>query len=297
MHAAHALAAAGLAASLLLPCSAAQVTPDGLLASAKGAFDRQEYVSARQLARRVVRQHPTAPQVVDAWLVLIDSLAKLENHPRAAQECERLLAAHPQTRHRSAILRREFEIGKALAHSHARLLFFRFSRREEGAEVLEKVIAHAPFGPLADDSILAIAEAHLAARDFAVARDQYDRLLKHYPDSDLAIAARVRRAVCNMHLSAGAAYDPEPAEEARKDLELLSRVSGDAEIAARARAVRDVMAQGDYEAGLYYLRQGNLEGGVRYLEAVVAKYPDSEYAARARRLLATARDAQAKEKP
>jgi len=284
------LAALGSLLPLLAGCGgpsrAARVPAEQRLADAKQAFDRKSYGRARSQANRVLRWHPTSPAVVDAWLVVIDCYIEQRNWPRAFDECEKLLAAHPQTRHRTAVLRREFQIGEALAASHVWFLFFRLKRLDEGIRVLERVVEHAPFGPLADRARYAVGEAYFRDEQYKAAHDAYDRLLKDYPNSDLIIRARVRRATANQRLAEGPAYDHQPAMAARRDMEDLARMSGSERVAGYARDLRDITARGDYDAGLFYFGRFSIDGGMRYMKAIMARYPDSEYAERAERLLA-----------
>lgn len=283
-------AALGVALGVFLqaggPLAAAEETPEQRLAAAKQAFDRKEYRRARRLAARIVSRYPASPVVVDAWLVVIDSYIERESWPTAFGECEKLLAAHPETKYRTAVLRREFQIGEAIAASRVHLLFFSLKRLEEGIKVLERVIEHAPFGPLADRALYAIGEAQFRDGDYAAARDTYERLLKQYPNSELVVRARVRRATANQRLTEGPAYDLQPAVAARREMEDLARLSGDAQAARYARDLRDVVARGDYDAGLFYFGRFSIDGGVRYMRAVMARYPDSEYAERSERILA-----------
>lgn len=276
---------------------AAGETPQALLESARKAMDRKDFGRAASLARRVVKRHAEAPEAEDARLVRIQALQGDGKIKRAITECDGLLAAYPRTKHRTAALRVLLDAGQQLARSKYNMLFFRLSRLEEGVEVLKKVIEHAPFGPVADDAALAIGDAYLRAGDFDQARDCYDSFLKTYPDSTLALRARVSRALCNYRLAGGAAYDTAPAVDAERELKLLASASGDPELDARKTLMSTLLARGDYETGLFYVRRGNIDGGMRYMKSVVAKYPDSGYARRAKRILDTVRTAQAEEKP
>mgnify|MGYP000117908054 CR=1 FL=1 len=281
----------GIALLAAASALAATPTPEQQLAEAKRALDRKEFRHAGRLAQRIVDRYPTSPVAVEAWLVVVDALIERERWPQAFEQCERLLAAHPDTRHRTAVLQREFQIGERLAASKLRLLFiFPISRLEEGVKVLERVIEHAPFGPLAERAAYAIGEAYFRADDYAAARDAYDRLLKQYPNSDLVVRARVRRATCNQRLTEGPAYDLGPTEAARAEMQDLARESGSPRAARYAQELSDVMARGDYEAALFYFGRYSIDGGVRSMQAVVARYPGSEYAARAERILALVKD-------
>jgi len=258
---------------------------DATLAEAKAAFDRKQYGKAEGIARKIVEEKGHTPEGVEAWLVVVDSLMMIRNFPAAFQECEKLLTAHPDTKHRSAILRREFEIGKTVAFSYAEVVVFRLYKYEQGVAMLEQVIKHAPYGPLADEAVLMIAEAYYARKDFASAHDHFSRLLRNYPNSKHLVTARVRRALCNVQMADGAEYDPTPAEEAEADLNLLASISKDKSVEAQANQMRELMAAREYEAGLYYFRCKNIDGGLRYLESCIRKYPKSEHAERARRIL------------
>lgn len=260
-------------------------TAEQRLLAAKQAFDRKDYSRARSLASRIVTREPASPVAVEAWLVVIDSYTEQENWTRAFEECEKLLTAHPHTKYRMAVLRRELQLGEAIAASHVPMLFFRLSRLEEGVKVLERVIEHAPFSPLAERALYAIGEARFRDGDYAAARDAYERLLKDYPNSDLVIRARVRRATCNQRLALGPPYDLTPAQAAQADMEDLARMSGSERVARYARELRDMMARAEYESGIFYFNRYGLESGVRYMNSVVARYPGTEYAERASRIL------------
>jgi len=264
---------------------AAAETPEQLLASAKQAFDRKDFSRARRLAQRVVERHAASPVVVDAWLVVVDSLLETQDHTGAFEQCEKLLEAHPQTKYRTAILRREYEIGEVLAASQYSVAFVKVKRLQEGVKALERVIEHAPFGTLADRAVYAIGEAYFNDGDYEAARDHYDRLLKQYPNSELIIRARVRRATCNQKLVAGSPYDMRPVERAKADMDVLVKLSGNREVAAQAAEMGELLARGDYETGLFYFGRANIEGGVRYMKAVIVRYPETEYAARALRIM------------
>jgi len=276
---------------------AADESPQALLESARKAMDRKDHGRAASLARRVVKRHAKAPEAEDAWLVRVQALSAQGKIRKTVTECNDMLAAYPRTKHRTAVLRVLLDVGKRLARSEHNVIFFRLSRLEEGVEVLKSVVNHAPFGPLADDAALAAGDAYLQAADFEQARDHYDSFLKAYPDSKLALRARVSRALCNYRLTTGAAYDTGPAVDAERELKLLANVSGDPELEARKKLMSGLLARGEYQTGLFYVRRGNVEGGMRYMKTVIAKYPESDYARRAKRILDTVRAAQAEEKP
>ncbi len=259
--------------------------PRQLLLEAKDQFDRGEYSRARRLAQKVVKADPTSPVALEAWLLVVDCYMKEDEPLKAYQECERLLSAHPRTKYRSAIIKREFTIGRQICLSRARKGLFGLAGAQEGIEILNKVVERAPFGPLADDAVFTIGEAYFIGGDYEAARDQFDHLMKNYPRSELAIRARVRRAYCNARLVEGAPYDLTPVVEAKRDLEALSRISGDETLRRQASEMRDILARSDYEAGLLYFRKGNIEAGMRYMRAVRARYPQSEYAERALRII------------
>ncbi len=289
-------AALVMSAALGLSCLGAGATSRQLLLEAKNHFDRQEYSRARRLAQKVAKADPTSPVALEAWLLVVDCYMKEDKPLKAYQECERLLSAHPRTKYRSAIVKREFTIGRQICLARARKGLFGLVGAQEGIDILNKVVERAPFGPLADDAVFTIGEAYFIGGDYEAARDQFDHLIKNYPRSELAVRARVRRAYCNARLVEGAPYDLTPVVEAKRDLEALSRISGDETLRRQASEMRDILARSDYEAGLLYFRKGNIEAGMRYMRAVRARYPKSEYAERARRIIELVTAAEAEER-
>lgn len=270
-------------------------TPAELLESARKSFDRKDYERAVTLASRLCRRHAGSAEAEEAMLVWIDGLLEQSQYASAYQICEKMLDTYPRSTHRTAVLRREMKIGDALTRAELDLYVARLSRIAEGVKVIERVIERAPFGPLADDAVLNIGDAYMRTGSYEDARDQYDRLLRNYPNSTLTLRARVSRAKCNYLMSSEAAYDTAPAEEARRELEVLSKVSGDEELARRMTEMRDLLAGGDYSTGVFYVQRGNFRGARRYMEAVIAKYPKSDYAARATRVIAAIKAAEAEE--
>jgi len=237
------LAALAMLAALGASCLGAGATSRQLLAEAKDHFDRGEYARARRLAQRVVKADPTSPVALEAWLLVVDCYMKEDEPLKAYQECERLLSAHPRTKYRSAIIKREFTIGRQICLSRARKGrarkgLFGLVGAQEGIDILNKVVERAPFGPLADDAVFTIGEAYFIGGDYEAARDQFDHLIKNYPRSELAVRARVRRAYCNARLVEGAPYDLTPVVEAKRDLEALSRISGDETLRRQAATTR-----------------------------------------------------------
>jgi outer membrane assembly lipoprotein YfiO len=260
-------------------------SPRELLAEAKRAADRNEPAAAQKLAEQVIAQAGDPALTEEARLMLVDALVAQGHHLPAYEQCEKFLDAHPRSAQRSNVLRREFDIAQALAEPRGSATAISASRLQDAVRVFEKVIEHAPFGPLADQAIFAMAEAHRQRRDYEEARDGYERLLKNYPHSSLSRRAIVGRTACNYRLSQSSPNDTKAAEDASRDLDLLAKSPGEAaDLVEQRHALRDTIARGDYEAGLFYFRSDNVTAGLRYIEAVLVKYPDSTYAARARRI-------------
>ena len=265
---------------------AADESPRALFRSARKALHRKDYAAAQRLARRLLSQHEGSPLRVEAHLLLIEALHERGRPLAAARECQALLDSRPDTRHRGTVLFYMLRAGKALTEATGTVLVFRYSRAAEGIDVLEKVVERSPFGQWADDAVFAIAEALRRKGDFAEARDQYERLLRNYSHSKHLRLARYGRALCNAQLAGDAPYDVDPARKAAEDFDILTHAWGKKELLTRPRnAIREKLARADYQSGIFYFRRENLEAGVRYMHAVIDRYPKSAYATRARRIL------------
>ncbi len=148
-----------------------------------------------------------------------------------------------------------------------------------------------------DDAIFLLGVAHQKSGEHLLARDEFVRLLRDFPQSEHREEAQFEVAMSWMAEVRGPALDPEPIEEALKAFRTYLRLYPEGKYAARSEEnitrCRDRLAVKAYQNGLTYLRLKAGEAARIYFEKSLAELPESSCAADALLGLARAHELRA----
>ncbi len=159
-------------------------------------------------------------------------------------------------------------------------------------QTLEHVRLNDPTGPLADRATKDIADHYFRKGDYESAAVYYDQLVNEYPKSPLLHSALLASIDSKMKSYIGPEYDFKGLEEARattrKTLQMFPErlVSTGDELYQTLDLIADQEAERDYTVGSYYRRAGKVVSAEYYFGKIVAKWPKSEWAAKAKVQLA-----------
>lgn len=157
-------------------------------------------------------------------------------------------------------------------------------------QCLTSVWLHDPTGPLADDALMMSATYHLRKHDYQEADRVFGIIREEYPRSEHNQAAYVLGCHAKRMAYQGARYDGKQLEEARKLTESTVRLFP--EIPQRQRLISDMRtmdkqrAERDWAKVELYMKKKKPKSAAVYCEVIIQSYPRSEYAERARILLA-----------
>jgi outer membrane assembly lipoprotein YfiO len=181
---------------------------------------------------------------------------------------------------------------------------FENGRYLEAIQALEAFRTEHPGSDRVDDAILLLGKAHAKMGENLLARDEFDRLLRDFPQSDHREEAQFEKAMAWLADSHGPALDPEPTQSALDAFRLYTRNYPEGSYRAEAekyqRACLDRLAAKAYLNGETYLRLRQPGAARTYFKKSLSILNDSSRAgdallglARASELLgeaATARD-------
>jgi outer membrane protein assembly factor BamD len=140
-----------------------------------------------------------------------------------------------------------------------------------------------------DDALFHLGDAYFRMGDHALASGQFDRLLRDFPASIYEADARFLLARCDDLQSHGAMLDQTETERAMGRYREFLGAHPDhpraAEAQARLAALRDRLAEKRFKNGRLYVRQRQYAAADRYLQSVIADFPESKWAASAGLLL------------
>ncbi len=264
-----------------------------LLADADGAFRQGKYLKAAKLYEEFVEEFPMNEQLADrGQFMAAESYFNGNRLPKAYSKYEEYLSEYPRTKRFEEVLGREYEIGDRYCAGYMRRFLWMpiVSSGSLGVEVLERVIDHGPQGKYADMSQMRIANYYMESKYYDQAREQYEILLKNYPESRHAPRARVLRALAAQKGVTGVRYNADNLEDAEKELKEARIIDqgGDTEreIDSALAVLREKQLESDYETAKFYMRAGRPIAAELCLKAIVKKAPKSRFARYARASLA-----------
>jgi len=273
-------------------------------------YRQKKYREAAEKFRTAASRWPDSPLEEDALFMLAESLFFSDQYPKALDTYGELLKKHEYSRYLDRAVARQFAIGRYWEQFHAhephwpttpnftdgtRPLFDTWGH---AIKAYESVRLNDPTGPLADDAVMAIANAHFIRQHYEEAAYNYDLLRKEYPKSEHQLQAHVLGMVSHLGMYQGPMYDGKPLDEAIQiaDVALTQfrdRLGAEREYVLRARnQMIEQKAEREWAMGQYYDRRQYYRAARLHYQAVLKEYPQTRFAR-----LAQARLEEIKDRP
>jgi outer membrane protein assembly factor BamD (BamD/ComL family) len=274
----------------------------------KALFRQQRYEEAAARFEVAADRWPDSALEEDSLFLLGESYFFADRYPKAHEAYEKLLKKYEFSRHVDRAAAREFAIGRyweqldkvssrwAIAPNLTDKTRPLFDTWGNALKAYEHVRMNDPGGPLADDAVMATANANFLRGRFEEASRFYDMLRKDYPKSEHQLRAHLLALESKQHIYQGPLYDGTPLKEAAEvaDQTLLRfgpalGPERDRVIDAKNRIVEQ-MAVRDWSTARYYDNNGYYGAARIYYRAVIDEYPQTRAAEASRRRLEEIQD-------
>jgi outer membrane protein assembly factor BamD (BamD/ComL family) len=278
------------------------------LKQADDLFREKKYKEAIERYKSAAFRWPDSIIEEDALFMLGECYFFTDQYPKADDTFTNLLKKYQNTRHLDKVMHRQFAIGRywlELEQAHpewflvpnatdrSRPMFFTASN---ALASYESVRLNDPTGPLADDSIMATANAYFVEERFEDADYYYGLLRTEYPRSEHLKEAYILGLRAKMATYQGPVYDSVPLNEAEELVgQMLVQFPQELgpereKLLEDKRNIQELKAQRDWQMAEYY-DQNKYYGAVRfYCQKILKDHPDTSYAARAEERLAAIKD-------
>jgi outer membrane protein assembly factor BamD (BamD/ComL family) len=279
------------------------------LAEADASFREGRYQEAIKKYKVAIDRWPDSVIEEDALWQLAESYFFTDQYPKAEDQYDELVKKYANTKYLDRIAQRQFVIAQYWIavdqKSHLPVIVPNladrsrplFDTRGRALKAYDHVRINDPRGALADDSIMAQANAHFLDRQWLDADYFYGLLRSEYPDSDFLLQAHLLGLQSKLHAYQGPGYEGGILEEAeiladqvvvqfpdqlsRDEEERVEKTRG--EIAAQ-QALRHWQRAEFYAKGKHY-------ASARIYYALIARdYPKTMLAEQARTKYQTIRD-------
>jgi len=278
------------------------------LEEGEALFRQKKYAEAIAKFKTAADRWPDSTLEEDAQFLLGECYFFTDHYPKAYDTYAELLKKHDNTRYLDTVMKREFAIGQyweKLYHKDPQWPITpnlidktrpKFDTFGYAIKAYEAIRQHDPNGPLADDSVMATANACFRIGHYEQAAYHYDMLRKEYATSQFQPQAHVLGLQAKLRMYQGKDYDGVPlkdAEEiAEQALKQFGMQLGDEKerVQQTAREIVEKKAEREWNMGQYYEKKQYFGAARFYYEGLIKEYPTTQYAQLARTRLDQIRD-------
>ncbi|NLX97126.1 MAG: outer membrane protein assembly factor BamD [Rhodopirellula sp.] len=271
-------------------------------------YVQQKYKEAAEKFATAAKRWPDSLLEEDALFFLAECYFFTDQYTKANDTYQNLLKKHSFSRHLDKVVARLFAIGRyweqsQVAQPHwpvtpnltdnSRPLFDTFGH---ALKTYEQIRLNDPTGPLADDAVMATANAYFLTQRYEDAAYHYDLIRKEYPKSEHQVNAHVLAVKSKLEVYQGASYDGTPLEEAGEVAQTAlsqfpEQLGSEKELMVKTKnAIVEQKAERDWAIAEYYDKKKYYGAARFYYDAIIKDYPQTRFAQMARARLAEIKD-------
>ena len=271
----------------------ARPTPKEQLHYAYELEKRGEYMDSARQYFLLVQNFPSSQEAGIGLQRLARCLFEMENYYTSYKAIEQVIETYPNTGRMSDLVEIELRIAKKLMVSQTPdLLSDRESNIREfnirrALEIVDSVIEHDPYGPVAAEAYLVKGEGHLFINEIAAARKSFETIRDEFPRSDYIERARYGILTCDSLMGQATPrelqeqaevvreFERERAERSRGELEEIDSVED------TIRNLNSVEAAKMMEQAEVYRRMGtkqSVESSEFLYKEIARRYPGTNEA-------------------
>ena len=263
---------------------------------AEDHFRRGEYKKAARKYQKAAGRWPDSAIEEDSLYKLGESQFFSDQYPEANDTYASLLEKYENSRHLDKVIQRRFAIARyweELDRTSPRWAIvptlFNSSRPTfdtwgHALKTYESIWIKDPTGPLADDAMLAAANAHFIAERFEEADRRFGDLREMFPKSEHQATAHLLGLRSKLRKYAGPEYNGRPLEEAEKLIDQMlvqfpDKLNDERENLLRTKqSIALAEAERDWSKAEFYAKKRHYGGARYYYNLLVREYPQTRFA-------------------
>ena len=266
------------------PKMAVKSTPKLQLEYAMAFYTSGDFDKAMAEFKKLIRNFPRAKEAPEAQFYIGQTLEDLGKPFEAYKAYQLVIDKYPFSERAAEIIEIQYGIGNALLEGKGRR--GKWSQIVMGADdrvidVFRTVIKNAPYGkyaPLAQYKIgLFLKEKGM----YQEARDEFEKTINDYPNSEWAKAAKFQVAMADTQRSSEAQREQKVTSIALDEFKEFVTNHPDSELTAQAKTqianLRSKEAENNFVIAKYYEKQKNFKSAIVYYKDIVNKYADTSW--------------------
>lgn len=267
------------------PKYAAKDSPQEQLSFAKSFLDAKEYKKALSELDKLIKRYPKAKEAAEAQYYLGITLEALNKTYDAYLAYQKLIEKYPFSERIEEAVEKQYNIAEAFMQGKSRFLGLDIPTSRYAIDVFDAVIKNSPYGKYAAVSQYKIGLVLKSLSRYAEAKEEFEKVVSDYPESEWVEAAKFQIAVCTKETALDAPYDQETTQEAKEKFEEFALAHPEAELSkeaqAEAAALKEKEAESNFKTAMFYEKQKKFESAKIYYEYVFKNFPKTTWAAKA----------------
>lgn len=280
---------------------AARPTPKEQLQYAYDLEQRGDYMDSARQYFLLIQTFPSTQEAGVGLQRLARCLFEMENYYNSYKAIEQVIKDYPGTGAMSDLVEIELRIAKKMMVTQTPDLFGGNTGRDhnirQALEIVDAVLEHDPYGPVAAEAYLVKGEGHLFINEVQAARKSFETLRDEFPKSDYIERARLGILTCDSLMGQANPREVEEQAQIVRETEREQRAqrrggSGfddeDEDVESFIRKQNEVEAAKMLDQAEQYNRMGtkkHVESAKFMYNEVVRRYPDTAQADTARERL------------
>ena len=263
-------------------------TPAEQLAFAKGFYDAKEFDRAVAEFKKLLKHYPRTKEAAEAQYGIGMCLETVGKPFEAFKAYQVVIEKYPFSDLSTEVIKKQYEIGNNFLEGRNKR--GKFSSVILGSdydviEVFRMVIKNAPYGEYAAPSQYKIALYLQEKYLYEEARDEFEKVMNDYPDSEWAKAAKYQIALADAKRSTSAQYDQEVTKVATEEFKEFVKVYPDAQLSQDAHEhigmLNEKEAENNFLIAQFYEKQKQYKSAKIYYNAVVEDFANTKWASKA----------------
>ncbi len=274
-----------------------------LFAEGEDLYRKKDYKAAAGKFKSAAARWPDSALEEDAKYIQAESYFFNDQYGKAQDTLDNLMKEHENSRYLDKVVLRQYSIGEYWEKFHQAQPHWPvtpnltdsskplFDTWGNAIKAYESVAMNDPTGPLADDSIMAIANAYFSQGRYEDAAYYYDRVRKEYPKSPHLVKAHLLGMKSKELVYQGPMYDSSALEEAgeiaQTAITQFGRELGDQrkKVIEASNRIDAGMAERDWEMAKFYEGKKKYGGAKYYYQQIIKGYPNTAIAAASQKRL------------
>ena len=269
------------------PKYAVKETPAEQLAYGLEFYNARQYKEAIREFGKLIRHYPRAREAPDSQYYIGQSLQALGKPFGAFKSYQKVVEKYPFSERSAEIVRLQYDIGVQLleGNNERGVMKTVLGNEYDVVDIFKTVIKNAPYGELAPPAQYKIALYLQEKGLFQEARDEFEKVMNDYPESEWAKAAHFQIAMTDAKRSTDAQYDQKVTQAAVQEFEKFAAANPGAELSKQAKEkiseLREKEAENSFLVAQFYEKQKNYKAAKIYYQTIVDDYKNTKWAQKA----------------